>query len=145
VHPDLANEVICSIGGMIPKLGIDGGVLWVDDPDDDDNVRGGRCRLEQVDWFFLWYLYGDFMVVGGFDTGRARTTGRFPPRLDEGAPIRLEEGGMPCIATAAVASADRPLAMTRCCEGDLSAVHLHFNRLLQLQGFRSASTYVTGQ
>jgi len=139
VHPDSANEVICLIGGMIPKLGIiDGGVL--DDPDDD--ARGGRCRLDQVDWIFLWCLYGDFMGVGGFGTARM---GRFPSRSDEGASIRLDEGGMLRIATAAVASADRPLAMTRCCEGDLSAVHLHFNRLLQLQGFRSASTYVTGQ
>jgi hypothetical protein len=142
-HPDSAKEAICLMGGMIPKLGIDGAVLRADDPDEDDDAvyaRGGRCTLrDQDDWSFLWCLYRDSRGIGGFGSGRARN-GLFPIISDEGASIRLEEGGMLCIATAAVASADKPLAMTRCCEGDFSAVQLHFNRLLQLQGFRRAST-----
>jgi hypothetical protein len=66
--------------------------------------------------------------------------GRFPKISDGGDSVRLEDEGMACIAAAAVASADRPVAMTRCCGGGFAGVHLHFRRFLQLQGFRSEST-----
>ena len=131
MHSDPATEAKCLVGGMIPKSGIDTGLLRGADPDDDESpayVRGGRWIDDRSDWRCLH---------GGIGTVLVWTNG-FPPISNEGA-LALD-GCMACIVAAALASADRPVAMTRCCGGDLFGVHIHFRGLLQLQEFRSELT-----
>ena len=69
----------------------------------------------------------------------------FPTRTEEGCSARLEEDGMACIAAAAVASAERPVAMTLWCGGDLVAVQLHSRGLLQLQWFRGSTLLLVNE
>jgi len=126
---------------MKSKSGTPGTEVGKDKGDDFVYRRGGKRmfldrRLSKDCFSYLWRLLMDIGVTVAGDRGRID---RFPCTSGNDD----DDEGKHSIADAALASTGRPLAMTGWHEADFSlaiALHLHFHRFLQLQGFSKEST-----